>query len=33
MRIAGRWLEHASFEPGQRVKIEVQFGRLVITSN
>ncbi|WP_429498719.1 SymE family type I addiction module toxin [Paraburkholderia youngii] len=25
------WLEHAGFEPGQRVRIEVHHGRLVIT--
>ncbi|WP_454871575.1 SymE family type I addiction module toxin [Paraburkholderia xenovorans] len=31
LRIAGMWLEHAGFPPGQRVRIEVQYGRLVIT--
>ncbi|WP_414696619.1 SymE family type I addiction module toxin [Paraburkholderia sp.] len=31
MRIAGMWLEHAAFPPGQCVRIEVQYGRLVIT--
>ncbi|WP_454826740.1 SymE family type I addiction module toxin [Paraburkholderia xenovorans] len=25
------WLEQAGFPPGQRVRIEVQHGRLVIT--
>ncbi|WP_454826743.1 SymE family type I addiction module toxin [Paraburkholderia xenovorans] len=31
MRIAGRWLEQAGFPPGQRVRITVEHGRLVIT--
>ncbi|WP_153100237.1 SymE family type I addiction module toxin [Paraburkholderia hayleyella] len=31
IRIAGRWLELAGFSPHQRVRIEVQDGRLVIT--
>jgi toxic protein SymE len=31
LRIAGMWLEQAGFPPGQRVRIEVQYGRLVIT--
>ncbi len=32
LRIAGKWLHHAGFDPGQRVKIEVQHRRLVITA-
>jgi toxic protein SymE len=31
LRIAGMWLERAGFPPGQRVRIEVEHGRLVIT--
>jgi toxic protein SymE len=31
LRIAGMWLEQAGFEPGQRVRIQVEHGRLVIT--
>ncbi|WP_250512936.1 SymE family type I addiction module toxin [Caballeronia sp. INDeC2] len=31
IRLAGRWLEHAGFAPGQRVKVNVEQGRLVIT--
>lgn len=31
LRLARRWLETASFQPGQRVRIEVHHGRLVIT--
>jgi toxic protein SymE len=31
LRIAGMWLEQAGFPPGQRVRIEIQHGRLVIT--
>lgn len=30
-KLSGRWLEHAGFDPGQRLKVEVQLGRLVIT--
>ena len=30
-KLSGRWLELAGFEAGQRVRIEVQLGRLVIT--
>ena len=30
-KLSGRWLEDAGFEPRQRLKIEVQFGKLVIT--
>ncbi len=31
LRIAGKWLIQAGFEPGQRVRITVEHGRLVIT--
>lgn len=31
MKLAGRWIEQASFEPGQRVRINVEHGRLTIT--
>ncbi|WP_428983283.1 SymE family type I addiction module toxin [Paraburkholderia diazotrophica] len=27
-----RWIEHARFTPGQRVKINVEHGRLTITA-
>jgi toxic protein SymE len=30
-KLSGRWLEQAGFEPRQRLKIEVQQQRLVIT--
>jgi toxic protein SymE len=30
-KVSGRWLEHAGFRPRQRLKIEVQHERLVIT--
>jgi len=30
MKLSGRWLELAGFEAGQRVRIEVQLGKLVI---
>ena len=33
IKLAGRWLELAGFEAGQRVKIEVHHGRLVITQD
>ena len=32
MKLAGRWIEHAGFAPGQRVKIAVEHGKLIITS-
>ncbi|WP_309903837.1 SymE family type I addiction module toxin [Caballeronia sp. LZ035] len=32
MKFAGRWIEHAGFSLGQRVKINVEFGRLVSTA-
>jgi toxic protein SymE len=31
LRIAGKWLIQAGFEPGQRVRITVEHGRLIIT--
>nr|WP_240763532.1 SymE family type I addiction module toxin [Paraburkholderia silviterrae] len=31
IKLSGRWLELAGFEAGQRVRVEVQHGRLVIT--
>ena len=31
LRIAGKWLIQAGFEPGQRVRITVEHGRLVVT--
>jgi toxic protein SymE len=30
MKLSGRWIEHAGFKAGQRVRIEVKHGRLVI---
>ncbi len=30
-KVSGRWLEDAGFEPHQRLKIEVQLGKLIIT--
>ncbi|MDR5881007.1 SymE family type I addiction module toxin [Caballeronia sp. LZ032] len=32
LKLAGRWIEQAGFSPGQRVKINVGHGRLVITA-
>jgi toxic protein SymE len=32
MKLAGKWIEHAGFEAGQRVKIAVEHGRLIITA-
>ncbi|MBP0595967.1 SymE family type I addiction module toxin [Paraburkholderia sp. LEh10] len=32
MKLAGRWIEHAGFEAGQRVRINVEHGRLTITA-
>lgn len=32
MKLAGRWIERAGFEAGQRVRIVVEHGRLVITA-
>jgi toxic protein SymE len=32
MKLAGRWIEHAGFQPGQRVKVAVEHGRLIITA-
>ncbi|WP_250456032.1 SymE family type I addiction module toxin [Caballeronia sp. ATUFL_M2_KS44] len=32
LKLAGRWIENAGFEAGQRVKINVEHGRLTITA-
>ncbi|MEM5373064.1 SymE family type I addiction module toxin [Paraburkholderia azotifigens] len=32
MKLAGRWFEHAEFEVAQRVKINVEPGRLTIAA-
>jgi hypothetical protein len=32
IRLSGKWLELAGFNPGQRVKINVEQGRLIITT-
>ncbi|WP_408506239.1 SymE family type I addiction module toxin [Paraburkholderia sediminicola] len=31
MKLSGRWIETAGFEPGQRVRITVEHQRLIIT--
>jgi toxic protein SymE len=31
MKLSGRWIETAGFEPGSRVRITVEYQRLVIT--
>ncbi|WP_279628702.1 SymE family type I addiction module toxin [Caballeronia pedi] len=31
IRLAGRWIEHAGFAPGQRVRVAVEHGKLTIT--
>ncbi|WP_235024643.1 SymE family type I addiction module toxin [Caballeronia arvi] len=31
LKLAGRWFEQAGFQAGQRVKINVEHGRLTIT--
>ncbi|MDR6497042.1 SymE family type I addiction module toxin [Burkholderia sp. DN3021] len=31
MKLSGRWIEAAGFEPGQRLQLDVTHGRLVIT--
>ncbi|WP_281665175.1 SymE family type I addiction module toxin [Paraburkholderia fungorum] len=31
MKLSGRWIETAGFEPGQRVRITVEYRRLVTT--
>jgi toxic protein SymE len=30
IKLSGRWLEHAGFDPGKRVRIQVEHGKLVI---
>ncbi|WP_328821314.1 SymE family type I addiction module toxin [Paraburkholderia nemoris] len=32
MKLSGRWIETAGFEPGSRVRITVEYQRLIITS-
>ncbi|MFM0509455.1 SymE family type I addiction module toxin [Paraburkholderia sp. RL17-373-BIF-A] len=32
VKLARRWIEHAGFEAGQRVRIAVEQGRLTITA-
>lgn len=32
LKPAGRWIEQAGFTPGQRLRISVEHGRLVITT-
>lgn len=32
IRLAGRWIEHAGFAPGQRVRVAAEHGKLTITS-
>ncbi|MFM0176678.1 SymE family type I addiction module toxin [Paraburkholderia sediminicola] len=31
MKLSGRWIETAGFEPGSRVRITVEYQRLIIT--
>ncbi|WP_342346221.1 SymE family type I addiction module toxin [Burkholderia perseverans] len=31
MKLTGRWIEQADFEAGQRVRINIERGRLTIT--
>ncbi|WP_329606666.1 SymE family type I addiction module toxin [Paraburkholderia polaris] len=31
MKLSGRWIETAGFEPGQRVRITVEHQKLIIT--
>ncbi|WP_425273200.1 SymE family type I addiction module toxin [Paraburkholderia steynii] len=33
MKLSGRWIETAGFAAGQRVRINVEHGRLNITAN
>ncbi|WP_254597854.1 SymE family type I addiction module toxin [Burkholderia lata] len=32
MKLEERWIEHAGFEAGQRVKVNVGHGQLIITA-
>ncbi|WP_250516377.1 SymE family type I addiction module toxin [Caballeronia sp. INDeC2] len=32
LRLAGVWLENAGFEPGSRVRVHIEHGRLTITA-
>lgn len=31
IRLSGRWLEQSGFNPGESIRVEVEYGRLVIT--
>jgi toxic protein SymE len=31
IKLSGRWIEHAGFEPWQKVKITVEYGKLTVT--
>lgn len=33
IRLKGNWLMSAGFKPGQKVKVEVEAGRLIITNS
>jgi len=32
LKLAGRWIEHAGFQPGQRVRVAIEHGKLIITA-
>ena len=32
IRLKGKWLTSAGFKPGQKVRVEVEQGRLIITA-
>ena len=32
IRVKGKWLTSAGFKPGQKVRVEVEQGRLIITA-
>ncbi len=31
IRLSGKWLQEAGFEPGDRIRVEVEFGGITIT--
>lgn len=33
IRLKGKWLASAGFKPGQKVRVEVEEGRLIITTS
>ncbi len=33
LKLAGRWIEQAGFTPGQRVRVVVEHGRMIITAD